>query len=168
MSRVRCRSAGPGDWPAIAAINRRAFGGEDEARLVDRLRRDGDVVAELVADEGGVAIGHILFSRLKSEPAAAAPSLAALAPMAVLPERQRQGLGSALVEAGLSACGRAGIDAILVVGHPGYYPRFGFTAEAAAAIRSPYPGPAFMGLDLTAGTLAAVRAVRYPSAFADL
>jgi putative acetyltransferase len=168
MGSVRCRPARPQDWPAIAAINRRAFDGGDEARLVDRLRRDGDVVAELVADEAGEPVGHVLFSRLKSDPAAAAFALAALAPMAVLPERQRQGIGSALVEAGLRACGLVGVDAVLVVGHPGYYPRFGFTAEAAAGIRSPYSGPAFMGLDLTPATLATVRAVRYPAAFADL
>jgi putative acetyltransferase len=161
---MRCRPARREDWPAIAAINRSAFGGGEEAALVERLRRDGDVVAELVAGEAA-PIGHILFSRLAVEAGGAAPFVAALAPMAVLPGRQREGVGSSLVEAGLSACRESGVDAILVVGHPAYYPRFGFDAGAAAPIRTPYPGPAFMGLDLTPGTLASVEAVRYPAAF---
>ena len=168
VAAVRCRPAGREDWGAIAAINRRAFAGEEEALLVERLRREGAALVEMVADEDGEAVGHILFSRLGGEAAAGAPSLAALAPMAVLPERQRRGIGSALIEAGLDGCRDAGVDAILVVGHPDYYPRFGFSAAAAAMIRTPYAGPAFMGLDLTPGTLATIREVRYPAAFEGL
>jgi putative acetyltransferase len=168
MAEFRCRPADRQDWPAIATINRRAFGGDEEALLVDRLRRDGEVVVELVAARAGEAIGHILFSRLGADSLTGRPTLAALAPLAVLPEWQRQGVGSALMAAGARACRDAGVDAVVVVGHPTYYPRFGFSAPAVAAIRTPYAGPAFMGLDLTPGTLAAVTEVRYPAAFADL
>ncbi len=162
---ILTRPETPSDYDAIREINRRAFDGEDEARLVDRLRAGGLVVASLVAVEGTRVVGHILFSDLEIEAGRKTTRAAALAPMAVRPERQRRGIGTALIRAGLKACHTAGIEAVVVLGHPDYYPRFGFSAKTAEAIRAPFSGPAFMALELTPGALAPGGTVRYPPAF---
>lgn len=157
----------PGDRAAIYAVNRAAFGQDDEAELVDRLREDGLVIASLVACEGadGEITGHILFSELPIDTETRTIRATALAPMAVLPAFQRRGVGSALVRAGLEACRDRGIEAVVVLGHPEYYPRFGFSAETAKCLRAPYSGEAFMALELTPGVLQDVDAtVRYPPA----
>lgn len=158
----------PGDIPAIRAVNRLAFGQADEADLVDALRDGGYAMASLVAEDEGDVVGHILFSRLTIEAAGRTIAAAALAPMAVLPERQREGIGSALVEAGLAACREAGVSAVVVLGHPSYYPRFGFSAEIARRLRHPFPaaGDAFMALELIPGSLDIEdAAVRYAPPF---
>jgi len=166
------RSERPSDVPAIADLNRRAFGGPAEAELVDRLRAAGLVVASLVAvadDPGNPIVGHILFSRLPIEIAQTRLDAVALAPMAVAPERQRQGIGSALVVEGLRVCRAAGETIVVVLGHEAFYPRFGFSASLARRLSSPYGGDAFMALELQPGALDAVLErvgiVRYPPAF---
>lgn len=158
------RPAAPDDFAAIRAVNVAAFPSPLEAALVDRLRADGDVLVELVAERGLMILGHIMFSRL----AADRPGLfAALGPMSVLPDLQRSGLGSQLVQAGVQACQELGADAVIVLGHPEYYPRFGFSAEAARPVASVYAGtPAFMARELTSGALQAPLAISYPDAFA--
>jgi putative acetyltransferase len=98
------REETPADYAGIHALNCAAFGGADEAQLVDSLRADGVVVASLVAEEDGAVIGHILFSELLLETAHGAIPAVSLAPMAVLPARQSQGIGAALVHAGLALC----------------------------------------------------------------
>jgi putative acetyltransferase len=136
--------------------------------LVDRLRDDGEVLVELVAEGArDLVVGHILFSHLPIHaPDGSIIRAAALAPLAVLPAYQRGGVGAALVRAGLEACAGEGAQAVVVVGHPDYYPRFGFTAEAAAALKAPFSGPAFMALELTPAALRAGGEVRYARAFA--
>ena len=161
------RHARPADHPAIAEIIERAFTDEfrqsTKADLVQRLREDGDVLFELVAEAEGDLVGHILFSRLW---AGNGQLYAALAPLAVRPGLQKAGLGSALTRAGLSHLGELGVRGVLVLGHPKYYPRFGFTAEAAAPVRSPYSGsPAFMALALEADAFDEAFTVAYPAAF---
>lgn len=156
------RHAEAADFAAIAAVNRAAFASEDESCLVERLRRDGDAVIELVAERDGTIIGHILFSRLDAEPSGL---VLALAPMAVQPAHRRAGIGSALVRAGLDACRQHGADAAIVLGHPTYYPRFGFSAAAARTLQAPFSGPAFMALELCPGALRRTVAIRYPAAF---
>jgi putative acetyltransferase len=153
MTTIRAES--PEDIPAIREVNRLAFGQEDEGALVDALRNGGYGIASLVAEDGGRIVGHIFFSRLVIEADGRTIEAAALAPMAVLPECQRQGIGSALVRAGLKSCRAAGIVAVVVLGHPDYYPRFGFSAEAARGLISPFPeaGDAFMALELVPGAL---------------
>lgn len=154
------------DRAAVHAANRAAFARNDEADLVDRLRAQGHAIVSLVAlgANGGI-VGHILFSELPIETDARTIRGSALAPMAVLPAFQRAGVGSALVRAGLDACRTQGFEAVVVLGHPEYYPRFGFSAETAKRLRTPYSGKAFMALELVPGALEGVDGtVRYPPA----
>ncbi len=162
---ISIRPETPGDYEAIREVNRRAFGGEDEAQLVDRLRAGGLSVASLAAIENKRILGHILFSDLPIETENGTIRAVALAPMAVLPEHRNQGIGSALVREGLEACRRGGIEAAIVLGHPNYYPRFGFSAKTAETLRAPFSGPAFMALELVPGALANGGTVRYLPAF---
>ena len=127
------------DHAAVRQVVSLAFGHEVEADLVDRLRADGDVALSLVAADEERIVGHILFSPMR------APFRAlALAPVAVLPERQRQGIGSALIEAGLARAMSAGFEGVFVLGEPAFYGRFGFERGLAADFQSPYAGPYLM------------------------
>lgn len=158
----------PSDIPHIRDIVAHAFGQRGEADLVDRLRADGDALISLVAvAEGGELVGHILFSRLPIEGAKGrVTEAAALAPLAVRPEHQRRGVGSALTKAGIRACTARGLPAIVVVGDPRFYQRFGFSAAAARGLQSPYAGDACMALELKPGALLAnPGTVRYANAF---
>lgn len=160
------RAAGPADAEAVAALNRAAFGGEQEVGIVERLRRDGLVAVELAAERDGAIIGHILLSWLPTTMDGRMVKALALAPMAVLPGFQRQGIGGRLIAAALAEAGAAGAEAVVVLGHPGYYPRFGFSAALARNLASPFSGEAFMALELLPGALAGRRgSVSYPPAF---
>jgi putative acetyltransferase len=158
------------DWPAVRAVNESAFETSAEANLVEALRRQATQIVSLVAaDEGSVA-GHILFSpvTLTGHPDL---KIAGLAPMAVSKEYQSRGVGSLLVRAGLDECRSAGYGAAVVVGHPRYYPRFGFTPAAASGIACEFdvPEDAFMVVELKAGYLrGASGTIRYHTAFARL
>lgn len=157
------RFARAADHQAIDEVVEAAFGQPDEARLVERLRAAGDVLFELVAVEDGVLNGHILFSRLFADRAAL---YAALAPVAVRPGLQRAGVGSALIRSGLEQAREFGAHGVLVLGHPGYYPRFGFASETTANVRAPFSGnPAFMALALEPTAFAEPFMVAYPAAF---
>jgi putative acetyltransferase len=157
------RYARPDDHAAIAEVVAAAFGRGDEAALVARLRADEDVLFELVDERDGEIVGHILFSRLWAD---RYEMFAALAPVAVAPAAQRTGVGSALIRAGLESARDFGAHGVLVLGDPAYYPRFGFSAEAAAQVRAPYAGsPAFMALALEPAAFAAPLTVAYPDAF---
>jgi putative acetyltransferase len=157
------RHARPADHPEIAEINVAAFGGEAEAMLVARLRADEDVLFELVSEIDGRLNGHILFSRLWAD---RYELFAALAPVAVRPGAQGAGVGSALVRAGLEAAREFGAHGVLVLGHRTYYPRFGFAAETAAKVTSPYSGsPSFMAVALEPGAFDHPLSVAYPDAF---
>lgn len=141
------------DHDQIYALNAAAFGGEAEPKLIGNLRGvDGFI--SLIAVEGDTVIAHISFSpvTLNDEPT----SFAGLAPMSVLPDRQSQGIGSSLVNAGLEACRIAGHSAIFVLGHPNYYPRFGFQTAADLGFTCEYPvSPEhFMVLEIETGSLA--------------
>lgn len=157
------------DIVAVRNVNTEAFGGPAEAELVDALRRDGLVIASLVADDNGVVVGHILLSRLFIHLDTSTIPAVALAPMAVVPARQRSGIGSMLIRAGLDTCRRLGEQIVLVVGHPTYYPRFGFSHALVRDLRSPYNSEAFMALELRPGALEGVIGeVRYPPPFAEV
>ncbi len=107
---IAVREETPADYDAVREVNRRAFGQADEARLADALRAAGVVVASLVAEEDGRIAGHILFTELEIETTAGPLRAAALAPMAVQPERQRRGTGSALVRRGIEVCRKRGYE----------------------------------------------------------
>lgn len=157
------RHAKPADHAAIRDVNIAAFGKPDEADLIERLRADGDVVFELVAESDGAVVGHILYSRLWAD---SVNLYAALAPMAVRPDRQRDGIGGQLVRTSIETAREFGAHAVIVLGHPAYYPKFGFTPEAAKAVKAPYSGsPAFMALEIEPGALAEPLIVAYPDAF---
>jgi len=156
----------PTDLDAIDHVNRLAFEGDFEAALVRRLRADGLVLESLVADDGGTVVGHLLLSRLPTTVDGRAVAVAALAPMAVLPERQRQGIGSRLIAESILSARRLGLQAIVVLGHPNFYPRFGFSPAAARHLATRFAGDAFMALALEPGALdGATGAVTYPPAF---
>lgn len=155
------RDASPADVAAIHALVAAAFGQPDEAHLVDRLRADGEALVELVAEAEGRIVGHIMFSRL----GIGAITGAALAPLAVAPAHQRSGIGAALIRAGLDRCRALGVPAVVVLGHPDYYPKFGFDAALAVGLRAPFAGPSLMAIELTPRALAGGGALRYAPAF---
>ena len=165
---IAVRAEAPADFEAIRTVHAEAFGRADEADLVERLRGDGEFVAALSAVCDGRVVGHIAFSRLPITAPGREITGAALAPLAVLPRLQRQGVGSALVRAGLRRCAELGIEAVVVLGHPTYYPRFGFSAALAQQLQAPFSGPAFMAQALVADALAGLReggTVCYAAAF---
>ena len=154
------------DHAAIDAVIRAAFGRADEALLVARLRADDDCVLELVAEEAGQVVGHILFSRLWAD---RLELYGALAPLSVHPSRQGQGLGSDLVRKGLDCAREFGCHGVLVLGDPAYYGRFGFTAEAAQEVDAPYRGlAAFQAIALEEEAFTGAMSVAYPDAFAGV
>jgi putative acetyltransferase len=154
------------DHAAIRQVNGLAFGGEDEARLVDALRDSGHVRTSLVAEADGVVVGHILFSDLPIMTQKGEVMGLSLAPLAVVPSHQRRGIGSMLAREGLRVCRDAGHRVVVVLGHPEFYPRFGFSANMGEPLKSPYSGPAFMALELVPGALRGIEGeVRYPPPF---
>lgn len=164
-SAVRIRPEEPRDLPEIHALIEAAFGQKAEADLVQRLRRDGDLVLSLTADDGN-PVGHIAFSRL-ALPQAPSVRACALAPLAVLPGRQRQGIGSALVREGLARLAQEGMDLVLVLGEPSYYGRFGFAPDLAKRLTTAYDGPYLQALALSERGKAAHGPAAYARAFAE-
>lgn len=152
---MRLRPEIEADIPAIAALHDAAFGGPLEARIVGGLRAAARPLISWVAEEDGRVIGHLLFSPVTLE---TVPGLRwmGLAPMAVLPDRQGQGVGTALAQAGLEACREAGVEAVVVLGHPSFYPRFGFVPASRYGLRCEFEAPdeAFMALELSPGACA--------------
>jgi putative acetyltransferase len=153
--RALVRAEAAEDRAAVFALNASAFGRPAEAELVERLRAAGAATLSLVALAGGAVVGHVLFSPVRVEGPPAWDALG-LAPMAVAPARQRAGIGSQLVRAGLAACRDAGHRVVFVLGHPRFYPRFGFRPAAALGLRYAEPGceAAFFVAELTPGALA--------------
>ncbi len=150
----------------VRSIHEAAFGRPDEADLVDSLRSEGDVLLSLVAEVKQRIVGHVLFSRMSIETSQGPVTAAALAPVAVLPDYQRRGIGGQLIRCGLDLLRGRGEQIVIVLGHPGYYPRFGFSSEKARSLESPFPPEAFMAMELRSGALAGIRGkVRYPAAF---
>ena len=163
------------DYDAVAVVLTEAFGQPDESLLVERLRSEGHHVEELtlVAELDGAVVGHVLFSRVVVEdgPGDATTPALALAPMAVLPAHQRNGVGSALVRSALERAEQRAEAAVIVLGHPAYYPRFGFLPAVSLGISAPWPdvpADAFMVRPLPAYTERCRGVVRYPRAFHTL
>jgi putative acetyltransferase len=159
------------DLARVREVNLSAFETDLEANLVEALRAQARPLVSLVAvsdDADDIIVGHILFSpvTLSSQPDL---PIMGLAPMAVVPTRQRQGIGSDLVRAGIDACRDTGCVAVVVLGHAEYYPRFGFVPASRFELVSEYdvPDDVFMAMELTAGVLRGnAGTIRYHPAFA--
>jgi len=167
---VIIRAEIPKDGAAVRAVNVSAFETALEANLVDALRAQAQPLVSLVADDDSAIVGHIMFSpvSLSGHPAL---HIMGLAPMAVFPDRQRAGIGSALVRAGLEQCARLGFGAVVVLGHPAYYPRFGFVTSTRFGIGCEYdvPEDVFMVVELQPGYLRGVSGtIRYHAAFSSV
>jgi len=161
------RSEQEKDRTAVHAVNVSAFDTPLEANLADALRVRADPIVSLVAEDNGAILGHIIFSpvSLSGHPAL---RIMGLAPMAVAPVHQRKGIGSALVRAGLEQCKQLGFGAVVVLGHPAYYPRFGFTSSTRFGIGCEYdvPEEVFMVVELHAGFLRGRSGtIKYDAAF---
>ena len=157
------------DFNSIYEINKQAFKQQDESELIERIRASKHFVPELslVAEENGKIIGHILFSKIKIIGEQEYESLA-LAPMAVLPDFQKQGIGGRLIKEGLIKARELGFNSVIVLGHKDYYPRFGFERASKWNIKCPFevPDEAFMAIELNIGALAEKSGVvEYPKEF---
>lgn len=148
---IEIREERAGDRDAVWAVNRAAFGRDGEADLVDALRESGEFLVSLVACDGDEIVGHVLFSPVSVGEREPGRQTMGLAPLAVTPARQRQGIGGMLVRAGIEACRSAGCRLLIVLGHPWYYPKFGFLPASRLGIRyrDELPDEVFMALPLT-------------------
>jgi putative acetyltransferase len=163
------------DIPAIRAVNLAAFETATEADLVDALRSEATPIVSLVADDAGVIVGHIMFSPVTVATPTTNPGITAvlmgLAPMAVLPDWQRRGIGSRLISEGLARCGGLGTAAVVVLGHAEYYPRFGFAPASRFGLRCEYdvPDDVFMARELIDDGLKGVAGtIRYHPVFSRM
>lgn len=170
--------AGPRDAQEIHAVHTAAFGQPDEAQMVEAVVAAGDATISLVAraggQVGGQVVGHVLFSPVHVDGLADTTGLG-LAPLAVHPDHQRSGVGTQLTEAGLHRARLLGHGFVVVLGHPTYYPRFGFRPASQLGLRysADVPDDVFMALELRKGALPAseggggceARVVHYHRAF---
>ena len=160
----------PEDQTSIHYINQEAFGQNQEADLVDKLRQRGALTVSLVAVQETAIVGHIAFSPVEITSEKSSFGALTLAPMAVLPVHQNKGIGSQLIIAGLQECLQLGHEIIVVVGHPNYYPRFGFIPANPKGIECEFevPNEAWMIKELKQGALAGRRGkVRFQPEFKD-
>lgn len=155
------RRESPSDIPAIRHIHTTAFGRPNEADLVDALRQNNALTISLVAVKDGHLVGHIALSPVTITSRTATMQALGLAPMAVLPSYQRQGIGSKLVKAGLTACHHTPYGVVVVLGHPHYYPRFGFVPAKPIGMvwEHDTPEEAFMVHELREGALTQTKGV---------
>ena len=153
---ITIRLETPGDVASIRYVNEQAFGQKEEAEIVEKLRDRAALTFSLVAFQGNEVVGHIAFSPAVVASQSSNFVAIALAPMAVLPAHQRQGIGGQLVRAGLEECRNSGYEIVVVLGHPTYYPRFGFVPANQKGINCEFevPEEAFMVLELHEGALA--------------
>jgi putative acetyltransferase len=164
MDEIVIRAEEPADRDAVRLVEERAFGRPFEADAVDALREHRRVVLSLVGEVDSMVVGHVLFSYTTIETGGSRVVEASLGPIAVLPEHQNAGIGSALVREGLSRCRQLGFGAVFLLGNPAYYGRFGFRPAHARGIRYhqhlPYPD-AFQFVELRDGVLAGVTGVAH-------
>ena len=167
---VSIRLETPKDVDSICYVNEQAFGQAAEAAIVDKLRNRNALTLSLVATKDNEVVGHIAFTKVTIESEDSSFEAIALAPMAVLPAYQRKGIGSQLVNAGLEECRRLGQEIVVVLGHPDYYPRFGFIIAKQKGIKCEFEAPdkVWMILELTEGILAGrTGTVKFQSEFLE-
>ena len=158
----------PDNIDSIHYVNEQAFGQKDESMLIEKLRNRGVLAISLVAIQDGEIVGHIAFSSVVVESEDSSFEVIALGPMAVLPMYQHKGIGSQMVLAGLEECRRLIQEVIVVLGHPDYYPRFGFVLAKPKGIACEFevPEEAWMILELREEALAGRRGmVRFQPEF---
>jgi putative acetyltransferase len=159
---MRIAEASAADLADVLFVEREAFGEDDEANLVVDLINDPSArpLLSLLAWDGERPVGHILFTTARLEGAPRDVSVAILAPLAVVPEAQRQGIGGSLIEHGIKRLGESGVELVFVLGHPGYYPRYGFEPASSLGLAAPYPispEDAWMVRALRPGVIGCVR-----------
>ena len=165
---MNIREEQPSDIEKIWEVNSEAFETEAEANLVNALRSSGCTYISLVAEIETNIVGHILFTPVELSGDDNKIKIMGLAPMAVFSQYQNKGIGSKLVEAGLELCKSRGYDAVVVLGHPNYYPKFGFEPSVKYNIKSEYdvPDDVFMVLELVPGSLKThAGVIKYHEAF---
>ena len=172
MHPIVVRQETPEDIRAIDVVNLSAFEGEAEARLVGALRKSPDFIPELslVAELNGRIVGHVLLTRVRLRKKGGVVDVLALAPMSVVPSQSHRGIGSELIEAAVDKARKLGFGAIVVVGHPDYYRRFGFGDAAQWGLHCELPAPeeAVTAMELTPGALTGGGTVSYPSEFGEI
>ncbi len=169
---MKIRQETPQDFSTVYTINHLAFEQEGESQLIEKIRKGKTFIPELslVAEQDGQVIGHILFSKIKIIGGESYPSLA-LAPMAVLPDFQNKGIGSALVKKGLQIAKDLEFEHVIVLGHQDFYPKFGFRKASNWKIKCPFevPDDHFMAIELVKGSLENRSGmVEYPAVFNDI
>jgi putative acetyltransferase len=158
------------DYAAVYEMHSLAFGRPNEAKLVEDIRHSVNFNPQLsmVAVQDELVVGHLLFSPLVIETKTKEIPALVLSPLAVHPKYQKQGIGSKLVRHGLILCKNAGYKAVIVIGYPSYYPRFGFLPASTKGIKAPFPVPdkAFMVLELVPGILNQTSGlIKFPAPF---
>jgi putative acetyltransferase len=140
---VRIEEASGSDTPDVLLVERLAFGQDDEAELVRALLGDPSArpCLSLLAREGERPVGHVLFTAAQLSGVQHSGLVSILAPLAVVPDAQRQGIGGALIERGLQLLSKAGVGLVFVLGHPGYYPSHGFEPAGRFGFAAPFPIP---------------------------
>ena len=169
---VKIRKEEEKDYKRVYEVNRLAFQQENESKLIEKIRKGESFVPDLslVAEIGNEIVGHILFSKIKIIGDSVFDSLA-LAPMAVIPEFQKKGIGSKLIKKCIEKAIELGFDSIIVLGHKDYYPKFGFQRASKWGIKCPFdvPDEAFMVIELTEKALEGkVGTVKYPDEFMEV
>jgi predicted N-acetyltransferase YhbS len=159
------------DFKRVYELNRLAFQQENESKLIEKIRNGENFIPELslVAEINNEIVGHILFSKIKIIGNSVFETLA-LAPMAVIPKFQKQGIGAKLINRGLQEAKKLGFDSVIVLGHDNYYPKFGFKKASTWNIKCPFevPDEAFMGIELTKEALQnKAGTIEYPDEFME-
>jgi predicted N-acetyltransferase YhbS len=168
---IRIRQEVTKDYNRVYKITKLAFGQEKESILIEKIRKGPNFVPELslVAEKDNKIVGHILFSKMKIVGESEYETLM-LAPLAVIPELQKQGIGGKLVKKGIEKAIELGFNSIIVVGHKDYYPKFGFQKASKWDIKCPFevPDEAFMGIELTEKALEnKAGVVQFPEEFLE-
>jgi len=168
---IRIRQEIKDDYKRVYEINKLAFGQENESKLIEKIRKGPNFVPELslVAEKDNEIVGHILFSKMKIVGESEYETLM-LAPIAVIPELQKQGIGGKLIKKGIEKAEELGFNSIIVVGHKDYYPKFGFQKASKWGIKCPFevPDGAFMAIELTENALEnKAGVVQFPEEFME-
>ncbi len=167
---LKIRSETPGDYSSISRINSQAFGRQNEADLVQALRTlaEFDPNLSLLAEIESQLVGHILLFPVHIRMQESKHLTVSLGPVAVLPEFQRQAIGTRLIEKGHEKAHKLGFDSVVLLGHPDYYPRFGYLPASNWGLTNPWniTGAAFMAIELVKGSLKGKPGlIEYPAAF---